>query len=85
MPTKKPATTAPDEPVRPIAGKPVGSVEARITLRNPLDVDDANKLVPPPTLEQIEAAIKTGLETIMADKVGSKSWGVHVAASWTSK
>lgn len=84
MPSRKTATVS-DEPVRRIAGKPIGSVEARITLRNPLDVDDASKLVPPPNLQQIEAAIKAGLETIMADKVGSKSWGVHVAASWTSK
>lgn len=85
MPTKKAAVTESDEPVRPIAGKPVGSVEARITLRNPLDAVDANELVPPPNLQQIEAAIKAGIETIMADKVGSKPWGVHVAASWTSK
>jgi hypothetical protein len=80
--TKQPPA---EEPMRSIAGKTAGSLEARITMRNPIDVDDAADLVPLPTLAEIEGAIKAGLAFFAADKSGEQQWGIHVAATWTSK
>jgi hypothetical protein len=79
--TKQPPA---EEPARSIAGKTAGSLEARITMRNPIGVDDAANLLPLPTLSELEAAIKAGLEMIIADRNGDH-WGIHVAATWTSK